>query len=238
MEETTNLNKSHAPITHLSDSSDSEDTQEYYSKEEAEKMNKDMEILLKKKWEAMEVEKAKILKERRNKKKAEKRKWRDEEEKRIDNFHKLDPHFNPKLKHNRKQFKKIKADPDLLEKKLEEEKEYVPDLHFSEASMQRMTKLKEEAISLIKQHLKDTKAELLKKFFDISIPHLVEKIKYNVMTFYRLGMIRSSIQMIMRWYDVRTLDLREGDYSINKFADVVEAMCEIIEEEAKNAKVD
>jgi len=222
----------------LDPSSDS-DTEEY-DEEGAQVRAMNTKKVLLEKWEKMEAEKAKLLAEKRENKKQLKRKRREEEEEKLEKFQKLDPHFNPKLKHFRKRLKKLSGSAKDQEKKPEKVEE-VPEkeeskLDFAEESVQRLNRLREEAVVMIKDHLPENKSSFLKKFFDVTLPHMVQQIKKEVLSYYNMGLINYSVKAIMYMTGINAEDCKEGIESIKKFTYILECMCEIIQEELNHRK--
>lgn len=207
------------------DGSDSE------SEETKVKREEDMKKKLMEKWEKMEEEKALMVKKAKEEKQRLKRKRREEEESKLTKFQKLDPHFNPKLKHAKRTIKKLKT-----QNEAKKQKEDVPELEYGEESIERLQRLQKDAVSLILAHLPDDKSSFFKTLFDTELKLVVHKIRKDVLSYYNMGLINVSIKAIMYMAGISAEDCLEGVESIKKFTHILSDMCDIIQHEIERNK--
>lgn len=212
-----------------SDGSSEELTEEYsITEEEAKKAEES-------KKEAIEyaAQKEKEIKQelekRQLEKKKRKREKRDEEEKRLAKFQKVDPHFNPKLKHAKRRVEKEKH-LDNLDKSIPS---YPVHDTFSSEAVSRLKSLKDEIMKLVREHLPKEKSTYIAKYFDIDLGQMVAFIKKDVLNYYNLGLINFSVKAIMYMCDLRPTDCLNGIDSIKMFTELLSSICEIIDTEIK-----
>lgn len=212
-----------------SDGSSEELTEEYsLTEEEAKKAEESKKeaieyAALKEKEKKLELEKRLLEKKKR------KREKRDEEEKRLAKFQKIDPHFNPKLKHAKRRVEKEKH-LDNLNKSLPS---YPVNDKFRKEAIDALTALKDDIMKLVREHLPKEKSAYIAKYFDIDLGQMVLFIQKEVLNYYNLGLINFSVKAIMYMCDIKPADCGFGIESIKRFTELLSTMCEIIDREIK-----
>jgi len=208
-----------------SSSSDSEDTEEYVYVDKTEEIKKKLQ----EKWDKMESEKAAQLKKAQEERKALKRKCREDEERKLEKFQKLDPHFNPKLRHAKRQIKKLKTCPPPPPPTEADALQEVPPFYRPEA-VANLKRIKADIVKLVEDHLPSEKSREF-KFIDKSLKDMVDLLKKDVISYYSMGLINFSVKAIMYMAGISASDCKEGIESVKQFTELLSAMCEIIAEE-------
>jgi hypothetical protein len=216
------------------DSSESEDTEEYELDKSDNKDAQELKKKLQEKWDKMEAEKAAILKKAQEEKKALKRKHREDEERKLAKFQKIDPHFNPKLRHAKRQIKKLKTSPPPAESTADKEasKELPP--FFRAEAVDKLKQIQTDIVKLVEDHLPNEKSEF--GFLNKSLKDIVEMLQKDVISYYSMGLINFSVKAIMYMAGISASDCKEGIESVKIFTELLSAMCEIVVEENNHIK--
>ena len=217
-------------------SGDSEDTEEY-ELDKSDSTAQHLKKRLQEKWDKMEAEKAANLKKALEEKKALKRKYRDDEEKKLAKFQKIDPHFNPKLRHAKRQIKKLKTSPPpppppQTEIKEDASEEVPP---FRTETVEKLKQLQTDIVKLVKDHLPSEKSSEF-MFLNRSLKDIVELLQKDVISYYTMGLINFSVKAIMYMAGISASDCKEGIESVKLFTELLSAMCEVVVEEINHRK--
>jgi len=215
-------------------SGDSEDTEEY-ELDKSDSTAQHLKKRLQEKWDKMEAEKAANLKKALEEKKALKRKYRDDEEKKLAKFQKIDPHFNSKLRHAKRQIKKLKTSPPpppQTERKEDASEEVPP---FRTETVEKLKQLQTDIVKLVKDHLPSEKSSEF-MFLNRSLKDIVELLQKDVISYYTMGLINFSVKAIMYMAGISASDCKEGIESVKLFTELLSAMCEVVVEETNHRK--